>query len=255
VDLEGDDKPLSPKAAALSPVTRIDAPLEPPTPARKVVVIDAGHGGKDPGAHGEDAREKEITLAAAHALRERLEGTGRYKVVMTRDTDVYVPLQQRVRIARRANADLFISLHADAGTEPELKGATVYTMSEHGADRSSRSASNWFKVEMPGPDAAVNRILFDLTQRDTRNRSSIFAEVLLDNIGERTPLLRRSHRDAGYMVLLAPDVPAVLLEMGFITNVDDERRLSDARQRRRLMDGVVAGIDAYFAQDRRIALR
>ena len=258
VDLEGDDKPLAPAAVAASPVTRIDAPVEPLVPRRKVVVIDAGHGGKDPGAHGEDGVEKTLTLAAARALRDRLERTGRYKVVLTRSADVFVPLQQRVRIARRANADLFISLHADAGGEPELKGATVYTMSEHGADRSSQSAfgtSNWFNVEMPGADPAVNRILFDLTQRETRNRSSEFAEVLLDDIGDRVDLLRRSHRDAGYMVLLAPDVPAVLLEMGFITNADDEHRLSDPDQRRRLMDGVANAIDAYFAQDRRFAAR
>ena len=133
-------------------------------------------------------------------------------------------------------------------------------MSEQGADRSSQSVfgaahSNWFDVELPGRDPAVNRILFDLTQRETRNRSSEFAEVLLDRIGERVPLLRRSHRAAGYMVLLAPDVPAVLLEMGFITNTDDEARLNDAGERRSFMDKVADGIDAYFAQDRRVALR
>ena len=260
VDLEGDDAPLPPQAAAAAPVTRIDAPVEPLVPSKKVIVIDAGHGGKDPGAHGVDTLEKTVTLAAARSLRDRLERTGRYKVVLTRDSDVFVPLQQRVRIARRANADLFIALHADAGTEAELKGATVYTMSEQGADRSSQSVfgaahANWFDVEMPGHDAAVNRILFDLTQRETRNRSSEFAEVLLDQIGERVPLLRRSHRAANYMVLLAPDVPAVLLEMGFITNTDDEARLNDAGARRRFMDKVGDAIDGYFAQDRRIALK
>ena len=183
---------------------------------------------------------------------------------MTRDADTFVPLQERVRIARRANADLFIALHADAGTEPELKGATVYTMSEHGADRSSanvfgaaesRHGANWFDVRMPGSDPAVNHILFDLTQRETRNRSSIFAEQVLDEIGEVSPLLRRSHRDANYMVLLAPDVPAVLLEMGFITNPDDEARLTDPGQRRRMMDRLASAIDDYFAQERRIASR
>ena len=260
VDLEGNDAPLAPQAAAVSPVTRIDAPVEPLVPSRKVIVIDAGHGGKDPGAHGVDTLEKTVTLAAARALRDRLERTGRYRVVLTRDSDVFVPLAQRVRIARRANADLFIALHADAGTEPELKGATVYTMSEQGADRSSQSVfgaahANWFDVEMPGHDPAVNRILFDLTQRETRNRSSEFAEVLLDQIGERVPLLRRSHRAAGYMVLLAPDVPAVLLEMGFITNADDEARLNDVRARKGFMDKVADGIDAYFTQERRVALR
>ena len=257
VDLESDARPLPPRAAAAAPFTRIEAPVEPVLPAKKVVVIDAGHGGKDPGAQGDHEHEKTLTLAAARALRDRLERTGRYHVVLTRETDVFVPLQQRVRIARRANADLFISLHADAGSEPDLRGATVYTMSEHGADRSSKSvfgSDNWFDVSMPGSDRAVNRILLDLTQRETRNRSSEFAELVLDRIGETETLLRRSHRDAGFMVLLAPDVPAVLLEMGFITNREDEAHLSDPSRRRRFMDRVGDAIDAYFAQDRRIAL-
>lgn len=258
IDLEGQARPLPPQAAAVAPLTRIEAPVEPIVPLRKVVVIDAGHGGKDPGAHGDSQHEKTLTLAAARALRDRLERTGSYKVVLTRETDVFVPLQQRVRIARRANADLFISLHADAGSEPDLRGATVYTMSEHGADRSSKSvfgSDNWFDVALPGSDRAVNRILLDLTQRETRNRSSEFAELVLDRIGETETLLRRSHRDAGFMVLLAPDVPAVLLEMGFITNPEDEAHLSDPDRRRRFMNRVGDAIDTYFAQETRLALR
>ena len=109
-------------------------------------------------------------------------------------------------------------------------------------------------VAMPGSDEAVNRILLDLTQRGTVNRSSSFAEMLLENISERTPLLQRSHRDAGYMVLLAPDVPAVLMEMGFVTNPADEKALADPAHRRRLMDGVGDAIDAYFAREARYAL-
>ena len=131
-------------------------------------------------------------------------------------------------------------------------------MSEQGADRSTRSVfdqTNWFDVDLPGNDAAVNRILLDLTQRDTRNRSSAFAEALLDRLGEHVTLLRRSHRDAGFMVLLAPDVPAVLLEMGFITNGEDEAQLRDAERRERFMSAVAQGIDSYFAQERRIASR
>ena len=233
-------------------------PLQPVVPSKKVVVIDAGHGGKDPGALGADNREKDLTLAAARTLRERLERSGRYKVVLTRDTDVFVPLEQRVQIARRANADLFISLHADSGGDPTIRGATVYTLSEKGADRAARKAfdhEGFVDVALPGADEAVNRILLDLTQRGTVNRSSTFAESLLHRIGDRTPLLQRSHRDAGYMVLLAPDVPAVLLEMGFVTNAEDERALADADHRRDLMDGVAQAIDDYFAQESRLAMR
>jgi N-acetylmuramoyl-L-alanine amidase len=246
------------KAKRIALVARIEAPAVLSTPSKRVVVIDAGHGGNDPGAHGDEAREKNLTLAAALALRDRLERSGRYKVVLTRDHDVYVPLEERVRIARKANADLFISLHADSGSEADLKGATVYTLSEPGASRAAKQVfekADWINMRLPGPDQQVNRILLDLTQRETRNRSSEFAETLLSRISDTTPLLRRSHRDAGFMVLLAPDVPAVLLEMGFITNRDDERRLMDRGQRRRLMDGVAHAIDGYFAEEMKVASR
>ena len=238
------------------------APVEPVIEAKKVVVIDAGHGGKDPGAHGASRLEKDVTLAAARALRDRLEATGRYKVVLTRDTDVFVPLETRPQIARRANADLFISLHADAagpGSGSEVRGASVYTLSEHGVDRVQKGVfghSDWFmNVNMPGQDAATRRILLDLTQRQTVNRSSTFAETLLEHIGTATDLLHRSHRDAGLMVLLAPEVPAVLLEMGFITNPDDEQALGDPVHRRKVMGAVADAIDAYFASEARYALR
>ncbi len=236
----------------------IVAPLQPAEPTRKVIVIDAGHGGHDPGAAGYFSHEKDITLATARVLRDRLERTGRYKVVMTRTDDTYIPLETRVRIARRANADLFISLHADSGADPSIRGATVYTLSEQGADRAGRQVfekADWINVNLPGADASVNRILLDLTQRETRNRSSVFAEDLLDQIGVAVPLLRRSHRDAGFMVLLAPDVPAVLLEMGFITNRADEQELADPSRRQRLASGVAAAIDLYFAHDTQLAAR
>jgi len=226
---------------------------------KKIVVIDAGHGGKDPGASGGGrAHEKDLTLAAARALKKRLERDGRYRVVLTRSSDNFVPLGTRVQVARRSNADLFISLHADAGLDPETRGATVYTLSDQGSDRAARKliTNDWFmNVSLPGRDKAVNRILLDLTQRATKNQSSAFAETLVDNIGSQTVLLRRSHRDAGFVVLLAPDVPAVLLEMGFITNPDDEHTLVDPGKRGRLMSAVGDAIDAYFAGQQRFASR
>jgi N-acetylmuramoyl-L-alanine amidase len=245
---------------AATPVNFAPAALPPADPnAKKVIVIDAGHGGKDPGAHGADKHEKDLTLAAAHALRDRLERTGRYKVVLTRDTDVFIPLEQRVQIARRANADLFISLHADSGGDPTIRGATVYTLSEKGTDRVQHGVfdkSNWFmNIALPGQDAATKRILLDLTQRETMNRSSVFAELVLDKIGDKVELLRRSHRDAGFMVLLAPEVPAVLMEMGFITNAEDERVLADPERRKALMNAVSEAIDAYFTEEAKYAMR
>jgi N-acetylmuramoyl-L-alanine amidase len=226
--------------------------------ARKVIVIDAGHGGHDPGASGDRATEKDITLAAAKTLKARLERTHKFKVVLTRDDDTFVPLESRVQIARSAGADLFISLHADVGVDPTVHGATVYTLSDQGVDRAARGAADsdsFLNVKLPGHDESVKQILLDLTQRNTRNRSSAFAEQLIDTVGQHSEMVSRSHRDAGYVVLLAPDVPAVLLEMGFITNHHDEAALMDPSQRGRLMDAVADAIQSYFSDGAKLAMR
>lgn len=233
-------------AVPAAPQPRQQARAEKP-----LIVIDAGHGGRDPGAQGQHVQEKTVTLAAARELKTALERTGRYRVRLTRDSDVYVVHGRRVQIARDAGAALFISLHADAGSDPALRGASVYTLSEQGAGRAVREftrGDGWQRdLRLPGRDPSVDRILLDMTQRATQNRSAQFARVLLTHLeGADHPLLRRSHRDAGLAVLLAPDVPAVLLEMGFITNPDDERVLVDERARRRLMRSVAEGIDRYF---------
>lgn len=240
------------KATGRAPAARPADRRAAPRPAeRPLVVIDAGHGGRDPGARGAHVNESEITLAAALALKQELERSGRYRVRLIRDSNVYVDLYRRVAIARQADADLFISLHADAGADPATRGASVYTLSEQGAGRAVREftrGDNWHRnLNLPGRDASVDRILLDMTQRATQNRSAVLARTLLTELeGASHPMLRRSHRDAGLAVLLAPDVPAVLLEMGFITNPEDERLLNDARQRRRLMRAVAEGIDRYF---------
>ena len=227
---------------------RADRPI-----TRPLIFIDAGHGGRDPGASGAESRESAITLAAALDLKRELESTGRYRVRLTRDSDTYVALYRRVAIARQADADLFISLHADAGADPATRGASVYTLSEQGAGRAVREftrSENWHRsLNLPGRDPSVDRILLDMTQRATQNRSAQLARTLLGELeGVDHPMLRRSHRDAGLAVLLAPDVPAVLLEMGFITNPEDERLLNDSRARRRLMRAVADGIDRYFRE-------
>jgi N-acetylmuramoyl-L-alanine amidase len=225
--------------------------------SRRIVVIDAGHGGKDPGALGGDRQEKDLTLAAALALRDRLERTGRYRVVLTRDRDVYVGLDARVQIARKANADLFISLHADSGPDESVRGASVYTLADRAVGRSARlvTRDDWFMKAGYHSDQSVSGILFDLTQRATKNRSATFAQILLDEVGDEQALLRRSHREAGLAVLLAPDVPAVLLEMGFITNPDDQVFLADPASRNRLVAAVASAIETYFRNDLRVASR
>ena len=247
--------PFVPARAASPPPARVAAPLEVRTP--KVIVIDPGHGGKDTGAQSLVLNEKDITLAAALALKARLERTGRYRIVLTRSDDTFIPLNERVRIARAARADLFISLHADsAGQDPTPHGATVYTLSDHGVTRVNEvlGPHEWFaRAGDKHADPAVGQLLLDLTQRSTLNRSAEFAGLVLNHIGRSVDLVPRGHRDAGYFVLLAPDVPAVLLEMGFITNPADELRLTDPEQRKGMMSEVGDAIDDYFAPHPQVA--
>jgi N-acetylmuramoyl-L-alanine amidase len=245
-------------AAAAPRPSAVAARTAPVPPGRqRVIVVDAGHGGHDTGARSLVRNEKDINLAAALALKGRLERTGRYRVVLTRADDTFIPLDERVRIARAAKADLFISLHSDsAGQDPTPHGASVYTVSDHGVTRVGEvlGQHEWFaSAGDRHADPGVGKILLDLTQRSTRNRSAEFASLLVDHVGQSVDMLPNGHRDAGYFVLLAPDVPAVLLEMGFITNPADELRLTDPEQRQRLMDRVGDAIDAYFAPHRMIA--
>lgn len=216
------------------------------------IVIDAGHGGHDPGAIGPAGRrEKDITLAAARELKETLERRG-FEVTLTRSEDNYLQLFDRVSRARIARAELFISLHADASQSPATQGASVYTLSERGERRAIAvaGAQNWeLDLAEPPKSDAVRGILMDLAQRETTNRSSEFAALLIDHLGQRTPLLRNSHRNAGFAVLLAPDVPAILIEMGFMTNAEDERRLSRPEGRAKIVEGVAAAVEAFFSPD------
>ncbi|MBV9993934.1 MAG: N-acetylmuramoyl-L-alanine amidase [Caulobacteraceae bacterium] len=240
------------RASAAEPVL---AAAIPGAHSKKVIVIDAGHGGRDPGAAGTASCEKQITLLAALALEARLKRTGRYEVVLTRASDAFVPLEARVQTARQAGADLFISLHADSDPDPGTHGASVYTLSERGVGRVGHvlTRHDWFyQAAVAGDDHAVGQILVDLSQRSTRNRSDVFAETLTRRAGESAPELPRRHRSANYFVLLAPDVPAVLLEMGFMTNAEDEARLNDRARRDALMDEVAGAIDAYFAKQTRL---
>jgi len=242
-------------------------PVTPATPistvattsGRRVIVIDPGHGGHDPGAPGAaGSREKAVVLAAALVLRDELESRGGYHVVLTRDGDVFLPLNERVKIARDNRADLFLSLHADSNPNPEARGASVYTLSERGGARARgvMDAQDWDVDTGEAPHSAqVQRILVDLAQRETTNRSADFAQTLIGQLGGAAPLLRNTHRNAGFFVLLAPDVPAVLVEMGFMTNAQDETRLTDPRARRRMMGALADAIDVYFAKSRAYAER
>ncbi|MFN4297832.1 MAG: N-acetylmuramoyl-L-alanine amidase [Brevundimonas sp.] len=249
IDLKATDAVVAARPERNPPRTAsVPQRREPP-----LIVIDAGHGGHDPGTRGGRVNESAVTLQAARALKTELERIGGYRVLLTRDADVYVTRSRRVAMAREAGADLFISLHADAGHDRTTRGASVYTLSEQGAVRAVRQATSrdgWHaELHLPGRDPTVDRILLDMTQRATQNRSAQAARVVLTHLeASGHPMLNRSHRDANFEVLLAPDVPALLLEMGFMTNPDDEQLLTDERGRTRLMRATAQGIDRYFSQ-------
>jgi N-acetylmuramoyl-L-alanine amidase len=226
--------------------------------ARKhVVVIDAGHGGKDPGAMAlTGGKEKEITLKTALALRDVLEKGGKYDVRLTRESDIYVEHEDRVTMARKWGAELFISLHADAAGATSVSGASVYTISARGETRIDREATknDWKIAIEDGTPERLNGLLEDLVKRETKTRSAEFAELLLPQLEKAGPVLRNTHRNAGFYVLLAPDVPAVLLELGFLTNEADAKRLQSDKGRKAAVEAIAAAIDTYFeTQDLRLA--
>ncbi|MEX6633900.1 N-acetylmuramoyl-L-alanine amidase [Hyphococcus lacteus] len=229
------------------------------TPKLKIV-IDPGHGGRDPGAIGPGGTlEKTVTLAAALELSKILEERGNYDVILTReaDKDPKIKRDQREELARRealaraAGGQLFISLHADAVAQPDLRGASVYTLSNEGSARSAslaKSEGNYhsYGLELKKFDPVLGGILLDKAQDTTLTQSSKFAEILIGNLSGKTPLLNRSHRKGDLRVLLATDVPAVLLEMAFISNSKDESNLKSKSWRKRTMTAVADSIDDYF---------
>jgi N-acetylmuramoyl-L-alanine amidase len=216
---------------------------------RRVIVIDPGHGGRDPGALAViGGRESDIVLKTSLKLKAMIEQDPRYIVRLTREADVYVEHEDRVTRARNWDADLFISVHADAAGAPTVSGASVYTISTRGEARIEGTAKK-YGWELPfedGTSEEVSGILQDLTVRETKSNSSIFAEFLVPELGEAGPLLRNTHRQKNLFVLLAPDVPAVLVEIGFLTNKADARRLKSERGRRKSAEAIKRAIDAYF---------
>ncbi|MEM7728793.1 MAG: N-acetylmuramoyl-L-alanine amidase [Pseudomonadota bacterium] len=228
--------------------------LKPPQgvqPSKPMIVIDPGHGGRDPGAIGKNGLfEKTVTTSAAKELSRLLLATGRYEVHLTRSGDTFVDHDDRVRIAREKQADLFISIHADSTSSASTRGASVYTLADRARNRSKRIVNNqnWIMdVDLAEQSDSVGDILVDLAQRSTESQSEAFADILLENLEGKTRLVNNSHRRAGYYVLLAPDVPAVLLELGFLSNVEDEKLLKTKSHRAKLMRAVRRSVDEYFA--------
>ncbi len=225
-----------------------------PRGAKRVVVVDPGHGGIDPGTTGgRGTREKTVTLALAKEVKRQLEATGRYKVVLTRDRDYFVRLRGRVAKGRQAGGDLFLSLHADSIKDRRTRGATVYTLSEKSSDAEAAAlaakenrADLIAGVDLANETDEIANILIDLAQRETMNLSARFANVLIEELRKEVKMLRKSHRYGGFAVLKAPDVPSVLIEVGYLSNRIDERLLRKVSHRRKLARGVVRAVDRYF---------
>jgi N-acetylmuramoyl-L-alanine amidase len=219
-------------------------------------MLDPGHGGRDPGAIGPGrTQEKHITLSAALELRRILERQGRVRVVMTRTRDVFVPLPDRVRAAQRAEADLFVSIHADALDDRSVRGASVYTLSERASDPlAERVARNENRADrFAGPDFAgvspeAAQILISLVRRDTLNGAARMARLAVSSLAQDVTMLPNSHRFAGFMVLKAPEVPSVLVEMGFLSNRQDEALLRQPEHRRVVATAMARAVEGWFSE-------
>lgn len=219
------------------------------------LVIDAGHGGIDGGAEGVNgAVEKDVTLAFARELRDRLQASGRFRVVMTRDSDEFLRLDDRVRIARQQEADLLISIHADTISVKGIRGATVYTVSDKASDADSQALADRENLsdtlagmEVDDPNHEVADILVDLIRRETHGFSIRFARALVDELGHSVGLIKNPHRYAGFKVLKAPDVPSVLVELGYLSNPADEAQLIDPKWRTKAAESISNAVSQFAA--------
>jgi N-acetylmuramoyl-L-alanine amidase len=232
---------------------------EKPEIARLVtIVLDPGHGGEDPGAIGRGGSyEKNVTLSVARRLKEKIDATPNMRSVLTRDGDYFIPLQQRVGKARRVQADLFVSVHADAFIKSTARGSSVFVLSETGA---SSSAARWLAnkensadlvggVNLGAKDPYLARTLLDLSQTATINDSLKLGKDVLGELGRINTLHKGQVEQAGFAVLKAPDIPSILIETAFISNPEEEARLNDEAYQDRMADAILKGIRRYFAKN------
>ena len=248
-----------PAPRSMAGLPKIYGPKDPTLP---LIVIDAGHGGHDPGAISphDGLHEKAVTLAIARRTRDELVKTGRVRVALTRDDDRYLVLQDRYTVARRLGADLFISIHADAAGNDSAHGATVYTLSEVASDREARKlAARENKadiingVNLGGATDDVSSILIDLTQRETMNVSADFANMLITESAKALTVRNDSHKFASFVVLKAPDTPSVLFETGYLTNAGDAALLGSPAGQQKVASAITRAVGNHFA--RRLAMR
>jgi N-acetylmuramoyl-L-alanine amidase len=240
------------------PGTTVGLPdvLGPDDPSRPLLVIDAGHGGHDPGASGLDIREKTVVLGLARALRDELLAGGGVRVALTREDDRYLALAERVQIARALGADLFLSIHADSAGEQEgVTGASIYTLSDQASSEAAarfaereNQADRINGMELSGENANVDAILVELSQRRTSAQSVEFAELIVREGEGALNFHPQAVRSAGLAVLRAPDVPSVLFEAGFITNREEARRLASAEGQRAFAEAMARAIRVQLAR-------
>ncbi|MBR1600615.1 MAG: N-acetylmuramoyl-L-alanine amidase [Alphaproteobacteria bacterium] len=221
---------------------------------KRIIVLDPGHGGKDPGAIGAYAKtyEKNVTLAMGKELKQLLQNKG-YVVYLTRESDIFIPLRQRTKIAQKYKADLFMSIHADSAQNRNATGLSVYTLSDTASDKEAAALAERENkadiiggIDLGGNTKEVNDILISLSQTDTRNKSSKYATYLVQEMSKSVKLVKNTHRFAGFAVLKAPDVPAALLEMGYLSNRTEEANLRTSSYRKKLAESVARAVDRYF---------
>ena len=240
----------------------------PPPPSRPsvralapLVMLDPGHGGKDPGAIGiSGTYEKQVALAAAFELKRQLETGGRYRVALTRGRDVFVPLDDRVAKAQAHGAALFVSMHADALSDHSVRGASVYTLANTASDAQTaalaqreNSADRFAGGSWHDTSPEVSRILTSLVRQETRVGSVRLSRSLVGSLDHDLPMLPNPERHAGFVVLKAADIPSVLVEMGFMSNRNDEAELRRPEHRARVAEAMKRAVDAYFAAVARMA--
>lgn len=235
-------------------------PSNIPSSGKKVIVLDPGHGGHDPGNLGgvkvNGISEKNVTISASRNIKKILEASGRYKVIMTRNRDIFLKLRERSRVAHQHNADLFISIHADAFKSPEVRGATIYTLTEKASDREAASlAARENKsdviagVDLQDEPDIVQNILIDLVKQETMNLSNRFARELSVELKAAVRVRKRSLRSAGFAVLKGIDVPSVLIEMGYLTNRTDAKLLMQKETHDKIGNAILKAADKYFQQN------
>jgi N-acetylmuramoyl-L-alanine amidase len=233
------------------------APLASGSDSRPLIVLDPGHGGIDYGAHGvSGSDEKDVVLAFAKVLGAKLTATNRYRVIYTRSDDTFVSLGGRVDIARQNHAALFVSIHANSFPDGQIRGTTVYTVSDKASDKAAADLANAENQsdELAGIDSSsedsdqVKDILADLTRRETHNFGLVFAQTLVKNLGLTTKMFKVPHQEASFKVLEAPDVPSALIELGYITNAADEKELNSPDWQASTAGAMVTAIDNFFGQ-------